>query len=113
MDENKTNLSDAAPERTVDIFDLLPAEAHKRIDELGYKLLADNGYNVAGAAEDEVIRKAISEEMVKRDEYLTYVSAIDSDNGNILIWFKLFRNTELIAESQGIKFIQSEGDNDG
>ena len=39
--------------RKIEIFDLLPEEAMKAIDNLGYKFLESRGYDTARAAESK------------------------------------------------------------
>lgn len=39
--------------KKIDIFDLLPEEANRQVDEIGYGFLKENGYDVEGAVESK------------------------------------------------------------
>lgn len=96
--------------KEIDIFDLLPPEANKAIDKLGYDFLKSRGYNVKGVAKSYKRRARLKDAMKKRGEELRYRDVIDKEQKSIIIWFELYRDYELIARSQGIKFIQKERD---
>ena len=91
--------------KEIDIFDLLPPEAAKPIDELGYSFLKSQGYDVSGVKKSYKRRSRLRQAMKKRGEELGYRAAIDEETRGILIWFELYRGGERVAVSQGIKFL--------
>lgn len=95
---------------SVDIFSLLPKEAHAAIDAHGYEFLKMQGYDVRGVKKSYKRRARLKDALKKRGEELRHCAAIDSDTKAILVWFVLYRE-EIIARSTGLKFIQREGDN--
>lgn len=99
-----------ASKKTLDILDILPAAAARRVDELGYAFLGEHGYDVKDADKDRKVRDAIKHKLRERGETLQYTGAIDDKTGNILVWFNLYRGKVKIATSVAIKFIQKDGD---
>ena len=100
--------------RKIDVFDLLPEEANRQIDELGYGLLKDNGYQVDGARDSEEKQREIKKQLQKDKRTLTYAAMIDKETKAILIWFELLdEKKECIARSKGIKFLPKEGGENG
>lgn len=97
--------------KEIDIFDLLPPEANKAIDELGYSFLNSQGYNVTGATKSYKRRARLKDALKKRGQELRYRSAIDKEQKSILVWFELYRSGKRIAVSQGIKILQREEKN--
>lgn len=99
--------------KKIDIFDLLPEEANKQVDEIGYGFLKENGYDVEGAIESKEKQAEIKKALAKDGKRLTYFSMIDKDTKAILIWFELYQGKERIATSKGIKFLPLEGGQNG
>ena len=102
-------------QRKVDIFDLLPEEAMKAIDELGYNFLAEMGYDTTRAIESKTQRTKLKKEMRVKGEELRYAGAVDHETKAILVWFELWKGKDRIATSRGIKLLPkaSEGGEDG
>lgn len=101
-----------AKKRKIDIFDLLPEEAMKAIDQIGYDFIASKGYDTEGATESENKRKAIKKSLQADKKELSYRGAVDKDSGAILIWFEL-KIGDSIERSQGIKFLQKPSEGGG
>lgn len=101
-----------AKKRKIDIFDLLPEEAMKAIDKLGYDFLASKGYETEGAIESEDKRKEIKKTLQADNKELSYRGAVDKGTGAILIWFEL-KQGDSIERSQGIKFIPKPSEEGG
>ena len=99
--------------KEIDIFDLLPPEANKAIDKLGYSFLNSQGYNVTGATKSYKRRSRLKDALKKRGQELRYRSTIDKEQKSILVWFELYKGEERIAVSQGIKFLPKEREADG
>ena len=101
--------------REIDIFDLLPEEAIKKVDEIGYQFLSEQGFDTKGAAESDSKRAKIKKELKKQGKELFYRGAVDKETKAILVWFELYKGKEKIATSQGIKFLPkpSEGGEGG
>ena len=91
--------------RRIDILDLLPEEAIKAIDELGYKFLASRGYDTEGAIESKEVRNKLKEELKANGEKLQYVGGINKENKTILVFFEIIKEGKRIATSEGIKLI--------
>lgn len=91
--------------KEIDIFDLLPEEAIKKVDEIGYTFLSEQGFDTKGAAESNSKRAKLKKELKKQGKELFYRSAVDKETKAILIWFELCKGGETIATSQGIKFL--------
>ncbi len=91
--------------RELDNFDRLPEEAIKKIDDLGYNFLSEQGFDTKGAAESNSKRAKIKKELKKQGKELFYRSAADKETKAILFWFELCKGKETIATSQGIKFL--------
>ena len=94
--------------KEIDIFDLLPPEASKSVDELGYSFLKSQGYNVVGVGKSYKRRSRLKQAMKKRGEELGYLAAIDKETRGVLVWFELYRGGEKIAVSRGLKFLPRE-----
>ncbi len=101
--------------RKIDIFDMLPEEANRKIDELGYSFLSAQGFNADGAIESEPKQIEIGRELKRQGKELRYVGMVDKTKGAILVWFELYQGKKKIAVSQGIKFMpkSAEGGNGG
>ena len=100
--------------KVIDILDLLPEEAIKQVDELGYDLLRQRGYEVEGAVDSLDKQKAIKAEMKKNGDQLLYFGMIDKDTKAILIWFEIHHNKEKVLTSRGLKFLpKNEGGQGG
>lgn len=101
--------------KVIDVFDILPSEAFEQIDQLGYRFLKEQGYDVEGATESEARRKELKKELSSNGEELLYSGAFDKETGAVLVWFELHRNKKKAAISQGLKFLPkpTEGENDG
>ncbi len=101
--------------KEIDIFDLLPEEAIKKVDEIGYNFLSEQGFDTTGAAESNSKRTKIKKELKKQGKELFYKGAVDKETKAILIWFELYKGEEKIATSQGVKFLPkpSEGGEGG
>ena len=91
--------------KEIDIFDLLPEEAIKKVDEIGYNFLSEQGFDTKGAAESNSKRTEITKELKKQGKKLFYKGAVDKETKAILIWFELYKGKDKIATSQGIKFL--------
>lgn len=102
-------------QRKIDIFDFLPKEAMKAIDELGYNFLAERGYDTTRATESKTQRTKLKKALRVNGEELRYAGAVDNETKAILVWFELWKGKERIATSQGIKFLPkpSEGGDNG
>ena len=94
--------------REVEIFDMLPSEVMKKLDEDGYSLLRAHGYDTSGAAKSYKRRARLKTAMKKRGEELRYCSAVERESKSILIWFELYKGEERIAKSRGIKIMCKE-----
>lgn len=101
--------------RKIEIFDLLPEEAMKAIDSLGYKFLESRGYDTTRAAESKSQMTKLKKALRVNGEELRYAAAIEKETKAILIWFELYRGKERVATSEGIKFMPkpSEGGGNG
>lgn len=101
--------------RKIEIFDLLPEEAMKAIDNLGYKFLESRGYDTTRAAESKSQMTKLKKALRVNGEELRYAAAIEKETKAILIWFELYRGKERVATSEGIKFMPkpSEGGGNG
>lgn len=91
--------------REVEIFEFLPEEVSKNLDEVGYSFLKSQGYNTAGVTKSYKRRARLKRDMKNRGEELRYYYAVDKETKSIFIWFELYKGEERIAKSQGIKFI--------
>ncbi len=99
--------------KTIDILDVLPEEAVKQVDELGYDLLRQKGYKVDGIELPER-QKEIKAEMKKNGDELIYFGMVDKDTKAILIWFEIHHNKEKVLTSRGLKFLpKNEGGQGG
>ena len=94
--------------KEIDIFDLLPTEACTAVNKLGFDFLQSQGYKVAGVNKSYKCRARLTKAMKKRGEELRYNSAIDKEQKAILVWFELYKGTEVVAKSSGIKFLPNE-----
>lgn len=94
--------------KAIDIFDLLPSDAAKPIDELGYSFLKSRGYDVSGVSKSYKRRSRLKDAMKKRGEELRYCGAVNQETKGILVWFELYKGEERIAVSQGIKFLPKD-----
>ena len=94
--------------KTFDILDLLPPEAIQQVDELGYDLLKQRGYQVEGAIESPEKQKQIKDEMKKRGDQLIYFGMVDKDTKAILIWFEIHNNKKKVLTSRGLKFLPKD-----
>jgi len=100
--------------RKVEIWDLLPLEANRAIDELGYSLLLKHGYDVADADASKAKRHDLKEEMKARGEELCHATLVDPKTGKILFWFELVRGGELLERTKALQFVPIvKGDADG
>lgn len=101
--------------KEIDIFDLLPEDAIKQIDELGYKFLSEQGFDTRNAIESSSKRTKLKKELKKQGKELLYQSAINKETKAILFWFELREGEKTIATSQGLKFVPkpSEGGEGG
>lgn len=74
-----------------------------QIDELGYELLKDCGYDVTDAKTSQAVRNRIKSELSKRHEELRYCQQIKR-SGVILIWFELHNHsTKKVRYGRGLK----------
>lgn len=99
--------------KKIDIFDLLTQSAVDRIDDIGYALLKEHGYDTDGAKNSKEKRNALKAALKKDGKQLIYFSMIDKETHNILFWFELRKNDEIIARSQAIKFLPDKTDEGG
>lgn len=100
--------------RKLNIWDLLPPEANRAIDELGYTLLLKHGYDVAEADASKAKRHDLKEAMKARGEELCHGTFVDPETGKILFWFELHRGGELVERSRAIKFLPiAKGEENG
>ncbi len=103
-----------AKKRKMDILDVLPPEAIKAVDELGYKFLASRGYDTEGAIESKEKRKELKEALKTNGEVLQYVGGFNKEDKTILVFFEILKDGKRIATSEGIKFIPNvSGGEDG
>lgn len=91
--------------RKMDILDILPPEAIKAVDELGYKFLSSRGYDAEGAMESKEKRKEIKKALKANGETLQYVGCIDKENKIILVFYEIIKDGKRIATSEGLKFV--------
>jgi hypothetical protein len=96
--------------KKIDILDLLPAEAMRKVDELGYSFLQERGYDADGAIDSKIKRAELKKALDRKGEVLRYAGAVDNETKAILVWFELFKGKEKVAVSQGIKFLQRENE---
>lgn len=94
-----------AKKRKIDILDILPPEAIKAVDELGYKFLASRDYDVEGAIESKEKRKELKKALEANGETLRYVGGVDKENKTILVFYEIIKDGKRIATSEGLKFI--------
>lgn len=101
--------------KEIDILDILPPEAIKQVDEVGYSLLRERGYNIEGAIDSPEKQKEIKLEMKKNKDELIYYGFVDKDTKAILVWFEIHHNKEKVLTSRGLKFLPkpSEGGQGG
>ena len=100
--------------RKIDILDVLPQEAIQKVDELGYDLLRQRGYEVKGAIVSPEKQKEIKAKMKENGDQLIYYGMIDKDTKAILIWFEIHHNKEKVLTSRGLKFLpKNEGGQSG
>ncbi len=85
-------------------YDILLSQISEKADEVGYALLARNGYDVSGARESETVRANISRKMERRQESLNQCWSPDGF-GHIIFRFELIRHGKHVAYSQSIKLI--------
>lgn len=79
-------------------------EAVAAVDNLGYKLLAENGYPEAAEKLNATMRDAIRKKMSKRGERLHIHGSFDGDKGVYSVWFTLRRgNRRLLATSKAVR----------
>lgn len=100
--------------KKIEIWDLLPPEANRAIDELGYSFLAENGYDVANASTSKAKLQALKDAMKAKKEELRHVAFIDSEANKILFSFRLHRCGICVKKSKALQFVLvSEGEEDG
>ena len=102
--------------RKLDIWDLLPPEASRAIDELGYSLLAAHGYDVTAADTDKAKRHALKVAMKAKGEELRHGTFVDPEAGKILFWFEFLQGGILMERSRAIQFVpvvKGEADGEG
>ena len=97
-----------AEKRELDVFDLLPSEAFRSIDELGFSFLSERGYDTTDAIESEEKRMELKTALEANGEELRYFGAFDNETGAILVWYELYRGEERLAVSRGLKFLPRE-----
>lgn len=103
-----------AKKKKVNIWDLLPPEANRAIDDLGYALLAAHGYDVADANTSKAKRHDLKETMRAKGEELRHATLVDPESGKILFWFELHRGGVLVERSRALQFVPSaKGEADG
>lgn len=102
-------------EKQPDIFDIVRvagAEAARQVDELGYAMLAKQGYDVTGwdgnAHESQSANERIKAEMEKRGEWLNREGAKDNEMPRFAVWLSLYRGEELVARSEVIQLVLKE-----
>jgi len=82
----------------------LAADVMRRVDELGYAMLAEQGYDVTGwdgdAEQSRAANERIKEEMERRGEWLNREGARDNEKPRFAVWLSLYRGKELVARSQ-------------
>ncbi len=99
--------------KKIDIFDLLTKEAIDRIDDIGYELLKENGYETDGAKESQQKQRELKKVLEKDGRQLIYFSMIERETSNILFWFELHKGAEVIARSKVLKFVPEKGGKNG
>ena len=98
----------------VDIWDFLPPEANRAIDELGYSLLAAHGYDVTSADTNKAKRHDLKEAMKSKGEELRHAVFVDPQTGKILFWFELLQGSVLVERSRALQFVPiAKGEADG
>lgn len=99
--------------KKIDIFDLLPQEASDRIDDIGYELLKENGYETDGAKESQQKQRELKKALKKDGRQLIYFSMIERETSNIIFWFELRKGNDVIARSKVLKFLPDKGGDNG
>lgn len=99
--------------KKIDIFDLLPQEAIERIDDIGYELLKENGYETEGAKTSKQIQYELKKALARDGRQLIYFSMIEKETGNIIFWFELRKGNDVIARSKVLKFLPDKGGENG
>lgn len=85
------------------VMSFLSEEAQAAVNEQGFNLLRDNGFNVDGAENSEKARERLVAEMKKRRASLRYFAVpIETDRSNV-IYFELVVNGRVRAKSKGVK----------
>ena len=105
-----------AKKRKIDIWDLLPPDANRAIDELGYALLEKHGYDVTAADTDKAKHREVKEAMKAKGEELRHSTFFDPETGKILFWFELVRGGELVERTKALQFVpivKGEADGEG
>jgi len=87
-----------------DLLDYLPQEVSDAVDNIGYELLARNGYDVTDAKESQKVQNRLSKELRKRGQSLEY-SLKPSSSGFSVLWFVLKEGDNIVDKSVGIKFV--------
>lgn len=99
--------------KKIDILDLLPPEAFKAVDKLGYELLAEYGYDVEGAEGSAAKQDKLRQALRKNGEELRYSGAIDDKTGAILVWYEIYKNGRRATTGRGIKFLSAKEKSNG
>lgn len=87
-----------------DVVEGSGSEAVAQVNQLGYKLLADNGYPEAADKLTPTMRDAIRKKMSKRGERLHIHGSFDGDKGIYSVFFTLRRgNRRIIATSKAVR----------
>ena len=107
MEENK--LSEPKMITIMDLVKAAGADAVKKVDNLGWRFLADRGYDISGVDGDEEqaaeARKRVAADLYANGEELCHGGAVDNENGHIAVWFSLWRGEEMIARSQVLQLV--------
>lgn len=99
--------------KKIDIFDLLTQEAIERIDDIGYELLKENGYETEGAKTSKQRQYELKKALAKDGRQLIYFSMIEKEMSNIIFWFELRKGNSVIARSKVLKFLPDKGGKNG
>lgn len=93
-----------------DVFDLLGAEAAPMIDDLGYDLLASQGYETKKARKYSDEREKLRKRLRKDRAELRYYTMVDREDGAILFWYAFFKKGKKVAVSEALKFMRKEAE---
>ena len=100
--------------RKKDILDMLPLEAIKKVDDIGYGFLAEHGYDVKGVTDSRKKRRKLKAELRANSQTLRYSVIYGKDNESAVLFFILENaKGEIVARSKSMKFVFKREERDG